>query len=64
MRFTSLGNLWLINWEPGLNGAPSREDVAALLASNPVASLRTWHPAAERAGRGHPLGIHSYWGMA
>ncbi|MFD7409244.1 3'-5' exonuclease [Streptomyces sp. NPDC059866] len=37
-RFATLDNRWLIDWEPGLDGAPSRDDVAALLAGNPVAS--------------------------
>ncbi|WP_409467260.1 exonuclease domain-containing protein [Streptomyces sp. HC307] len=37
-RFASLDNRWLIDWEPGLDGAPSRDDVAALLAGNPVVS--------------------------
>ncbi|MFD7282420.1 hypothetical protein ACFV80_36715 [Streptomyces sp. NPDC059862] len=37
-RFANLDNRWLIDWEPGLDGTPSRDDVAALLAGNPVAS--------------------------
>ncbi|MET9387889.1 3'-5' exonuclease [Streptomyces sp. NPDC002928] len=37
-RFANLDNLRLIDWEPGLDGTPSRDDVAALLAGNPAAS--------------------------
>lgn len=37
-RFANLDNRWLIDWEPGLEGTPSRDDVAALLAGNPVTS--------------------------
>jgi hypothetical protein len=37
-RFANLDNLWLVDWEPGLDGTPSRDDVAALLAGNPVSS--------------------------
>ncbi|MBL1086853.1 3'-5' exonuclease [Streptomyces actinomycinicus] len=40
-RFANLDNRWLIDWEPGLDGSPSRDDVAALLARNPVASRFT-----------------------
>ncbi|MEV6594129.1 3'-5' exonuclease [Streptomyces acidicola] len=37
-RFANLDNHWLIDWEPGPDGSPSRDDVAALLADNPAAS--------------------------
>ncbi|MBP2055217.1 hypothetical protein J2Z21_008230 [Streptomyces griseochromogenes] len=37
-RFANLDNLWLIDWEPALDGTPSQDDVAALLAGNPAAS--------------------------
>ncbi|GAA3838821.1 hypothetical protein GCM10022403_083990 [Streptomyces coacervatus] len=37
-RFANLDNRWLIDWEPGPDGTPSKEDVAAMLAGNPVAS--------------------------
>ncbi|MEU0389186.1 3'-5' exonuclease [Streptomyces chartreusis] len=37
-RFANLDNRWAIDWEPGLDGSPSPDDVAALLAGNPVVS--------------------------
>ncbi|GAA2524022.1 3'-5' exonuclease [Streptomyces longisporus] len=40
-RFANLDNRWLIDWEPGPDGTPSRDDIAALLAGNPVASRFT-----------------------
>ncbi|MFD8724814.1 hypothetical protein ACFV2H_44420 [Streptomyces sp. NPDC059629] len=40
-RFANLDNLWPIDWEPGPDDTPSRDDIAALLANNPVASRFT-----------------------
>ncbi|MFI6658057.1 exonuclease domain-containing protein [Streptomyces sp. NPDC050523] len=40
-RFANLDNRWLIDWEPGADGTPSKDDIAALLAGNPAASRFT-----------------------
>ncbi len=37
-RFANLDNLWPIDGEPGPDDTPSRDDIATLLATNPVAS--------------------------